>query len=106
MSEKIDQICEVARQVRQDFEVRSGRIPQRVTTLRRKAVASVAKRRGIYNQSVLDKFIRQLQPDVRGAAHFDMLLEAWLLSDSDQLKNILLKHKRDRLDEDIISNVL
>lgn len=72
--------------------------------MRKRAVASVADRRDIANQTVLDKFIRQLRPDIEFAADFDKLLEYWLIHDSDELKNIILKHKSDRRDVELINN--
>jgi hypothetical protein len=72
--------------------------------MRRKAVASVAGRREINNQTVLDKFIRQLRPDIVFAEGFDRLLEEWLVRDSDELKGIILKHRSDSRDVELISN--
>jgi len=73
--------------------------------MRRRAVASVANRRGIERQTVLDKFIRQCRPEIEVAADFDKLLEDWLVHNSDELKNILLRHKSDRRDVELINNV-
>lgn len=59
---------------------------------------------GVFYQTILDKFIRQLRPDVYVAADFDRLLEKWLVHDSDVLKNIILKHKSDYRDLELINN--
>jgi hypothetical protein len=102
MSRRIEQILEVIEEAREKFQSQSGN--KSVTLMRREAVASVAARRGIEKQTVLDKFIRQLQPNIKVAAEFDKLLEDWLLHDSNELKNIILKHKSDSQDAEIINN--
>lgn len=104
MSARIKQILEVIEEVREQFQNTSGY--RSIHNMRRSAVNSVAAQRGITNQSVLDKFIRQLQPDIKVAAEFDKLLENWLAHDSDELKNIILKHKSkfDRQDIELINN--
>ena len=102
MSQRIEQILEVVEEVRENFLNQTG--PRSASRMRVRAVASVADRRGIANQTVLDKFIRQLQPDIEVAADFDKLLEDWLVHDSDELKDIILKHKSDRRDVELINN--
>lgn len=102
MSQKIEQILEVIEEVREKFQTGTGL--KSVHVLRVKAGASVANRRGIRNQTVLDKFIRDLRPDIQFAADFDKLLEDWLIQDSNELQNIFLKHKSSRRDEELIRN--
>ena len=102
MSQRIEQILEVIEEVRDKFQGQSGY--RSVSHMRRDAVTSVANRREIEKQTVLDKFIRQLQPDIEVAAEFDKLLEDWLLHDSDELKNIILKHKSDSQDVELSHN--
>ncbi len=102
MSQRIEQITEVIEEVREEFQNRTGVRP--VRSMRVRAVATVANRRRIENQTVLDKFIRQLQPDIEVAADFDRLLEDWLVHDSDELKNIILKHRSDLQDTELINN--
>lgn len=102
MSRRIEQILEVIEEVREKFQGQDG--SRSVSRMRRDAVASVANRRGIEKQTVLDKFIRQLQPNIKVAAEFDKLLEDWLLHDSNELKNIILKHKSDSRDAELINN--
>lgn len=46
----------------------------------------------------MDKCIRQLQPDVKDAAHFDQLVETWLKADSKSLHQVILKHASDSKD--------
>jgi predicted HNH restriction endonuclease len=76
-------------EVRDKFRIRKGSIHNmRVSTVR-----LVATHRGIAEQTVIDKFSRQLRPDITSAAQFDKLLEEWLNQDSRDLQNILLKHK-------------
>jgi len=102
MSQRIEQILEVVEEVDTEFQNRTGY--RSVSRMRVRAVASVANRRGIAKQTVLDKFIRQLRPDIEVAADFDKLLEGWLVHNSDELENILLKHKSDRRDVELINN--
>ncbi len=101
MSKRIEQIIEVIEEVRETFQNQSRHPVSRIRVI---AVTSVAGRREIAKQTVLDKFIRQLQPDVKVAADFDKLLKNWLVRDSDELKNIILKHKSDRRDVELINN--
>jgi hypothetical protein len=104
VSRRIEQILEVIEEVREEYQNTGGH--KSFTHMRIRAVASIANRRGIAKQTVLDKFIRQLQPDIKVAADFDKFLEDWLVRDSDELKNIILKHKpkSDRQDEELINN--
>ena len=102
MSQRIEQILEVIEEVREIFQNQSGH--RSVKTIRIRAVTSVADRRGIANPTVLDKFVRQLRPDIEGAADFDRFLEGWLIHDSNELKTIILKHKIDRRDVELINN--
>lgn len=101
MSQKIEQILEVIEEVREQFQSTPGY--HSVKGMRIRAGHSVASRRGITNQTVLSKFITQLRPDVKCADDFDKLLEKWLVYDSDELKNIILKHKSDRQDVELIN---
>lgn len=100
MSSRIEQILEVIEEVREQFQSTTGSIKG----MRIRAGHSVASRRGITNQTVLSKFITQLRPDVKFAADFDKLLKRWLIDNSDELKNIILKHKSDRQDVELINN--
>ena len=98
MSQRIEQTLEVIEEVRARY--------RSVRRVRIRAVASVAERRGIDRRTVLDKFIRQLRPDVGVAADFDKLLEDYLVHDSDELKNILLKHIVDSEDAELVNGAL
>jgi len=102
MSRRIEQILEVIEEVREKFQSQSGN--KSLTHMRREAVDSVSVRRAIEKQTVLDKFIRQLQPNIKIAAEFDKLLEDWLLNNSDTLKGIILKHRSDSHDMELINN--
>ena len=102
MSQRIEQILEVIEEVVEKFQNMTGH--RSINRMRVRAVASVANGRGIANQTVLDKFIRQLRPDIEVATDFDKLLEDWLVHNSDELKNIILKHKSDRGDVELINN--
>ena len=98
MSQRIEQILEVIEEVREQFTLAH----RSVSHMRVRAVASVASRRGITEQTVRDTFRRQLSPDIEGTAAFDKLLEDWLVHDSDELKKILLRDASDRKDKDDI----
>lgn len=102
MSARVSQIIEVIEEVRNNY--RSSRKGTSIRQMRIDAGHSVAARRGITNQSVIDKFVRQLKPDVSSATQFDALLESWLLEDSLELRDIVLKHKSGISDEILIDN--
>lgn len=102
MSQRIEEILEVIEEV--DTESQNTTGYRSVKRMRCRAVAIVANRRGIRDQTVLDKFIRQLRPHINFADEFDKLLEDWLVHDSDELKNILLKHTSDLRDVELINN--
>ncbi len=102
MSAKINNIVEIIEEVRDNYRNRHS--SSSVKQLRINAGHSVASRRGIYNQSVLDTFRRQLEPDIESTSQFDNLLQNWLLHDSTELRDILLKHKSNKSDEILIKN--
>lgn len=102
MSARAGQIIEVIEEVRNNYRSSAG--SKSIRQLRIDAGHSVASRRGITNQSVIDKFVRQLKPDVESASQFDSLLKSWLLEDSTELRDIVLKHKSDLNDEPLIMN--
>lgn len=102
MSAKIKHIIEIIEEVRDNF--RSRHKTSSVKQLRINAGLSVASRRGITNQAVLDTFRRQLEPDIESTSQFDNLLQEWLLNDSTELRDILLKHKSNKSDEILIKN--
>ena len=103
MSRTIEEILEVVQEVREGFRNEHG--GRSVTSLRIQAVKSVAKRRGIYSTTVSNKFRRELRPEIDGTAAFDQLLEDWLAQGSNELKNIILKHKSDPGDVEFINSV-
>jgi hypothetical protein len=102
MSAKTEQIVEVIEEVKDKFRSLSSTQP--VRSLRLKAIKSIAKRRGITWQSVNDKFIRKLRPDISSLPQFDGLLEKWLIDNLDDLKKILLKHARNSKDRQLVEN--
>lgn len=104
MSARIKYIIEVIEEVRDNFRNRKGISRSSIRQMRINAGHSVASRWEITNQSVIDKFIRQLRPDIESASQFDSLLEKWLLNNSSELQHIILKHKSDKNDQTLISN--
>jgi hypothetical protein len=102
MSARIEQIIEVIEEVRDNYRNKKGY--SSIHSMRISAGHSVAARRNITNNSVIDKFIRQLRPDIKIAHQFESLLESWLLNDSLELQDIILKHKSSKNDEVLIKN--
>ncbi|MEG3193443.1 HNH endonuclease [Lysobacter sp. D1-1-M9] len=102
MSARIGQIIEVVEEVRSNCRGASPSVP--ITQIRINAVRSVAARRSITTNSVADKFIRQLSPDVLSTTQFDSLLQGWLVAGSTELRDIALKHAIDSRDRQLIAS--
>jgi hypothetical protein len=102
MSAKITQIIEVISEVRDKFQGRKGNLSANIEQMRIDACKEVALQRGIKNLTVLDKCRRQLSPEIKGTSKFDALLKDWLLKDSAELQNILLKHADHGTDKELI----
>lgn len=102
MSARIGQIIEVVEEVRSKCH---GVAPRgSISQIRIDAVRSVAGRRDITTNSVADKFIRQLSPDVTSTTEFDNLLKGWLVDGSTALRDIVLKHAIDSRDRQLIAS--
>lgn len=91
MSELIKQITDVLRKIRDGYSQKGSQ--SSITQLRVDATRHVAKVKGIRLQTVRDKYLRGLTPDITITQHFDDLIEKWLMEGSGKLKQILLKHK-------------
>jgi len=102
MSARVQYIVEVIEEVRDNFRNSGGTSTDSITQMRIRAGHAVASRQNISNQAVLDKFIRQLQPDIKVASEFDALLKEWLVDNSPRLQRIVLKHKSDSKDQLLI----
>ncbi len=102
MSARVGQILEVIEEVRNSY--RSSKKGNSIRQIRIDAGHLVAARRNITNNSVMDKCVRQLKPDIKSVLRFDALLESWLLDNSHELRDIVLKHKSDTSDEILIKN--
>jgi hypothetical protein len=102
LSAKIEQIVEVIEEVRE--RSRSQSHARAIHRMRFNAIQSIAARRGITYQSVNDKFIRKLRPDISGLPEFDDLLEKWLVEGKEDLKTILLRHASSYGDRELIQN--
>ncbi len=72
--------------------------------MRFNAIEAIATRRGITHQSVNDKFIRKLRPDINSLPEFDKLLEGWLAEGKEDLKLILLRHASGYADRELVQN--
>ncbi|HLA91411.1 MAG TPA: hypothetical protein VJL28_13375 [Gemmatimonadaceae bacterium] len=59
---------------------------------RERAVPVVAKRHGVNANTVHDKLVRQLAPQVKNAPDFDRLVARWLGGDPKPLRSALLAH--------------
>ena len=104
MSQRIDQILEVVQLVQSKHQVVQSNfhlpVPFRITkNIRLYAVEKIAAIRGIDAKTVSNKFRRELYPEVKNTDDFDRLLEVWLHTGSNALRNVLLKHTVDRQDE-------
>lgn len=102
MTKRIEETLEVIEEVQALYD--SGSVTP-IRVLRTRAVNTVAKRRGIKSQTVRDKFIRQLEPEIRTASAFDSFLEKWLRSDSEELKGFLSGHTSDQRDKQAIDDL-
>jgi len=102
MSARIGQIVEVVEEVRSNCN--RAPLPGAITQIRINAVHSVAARRGITSNSVADKFIRQLNPDVSSTTSFDNLLFDWIVNGSVALRDIVLKHAIDSRDQQLVAS--
>lgn len=102
MSARVSQIIEVIEEVRNTYLLAPSGVS--ITQIRINAAHSVAARRSIAYNTVIDKFIRQLKPNVANAEQFDVLLKSWLLSNSKELQDIVLRHTADAHDESLIRN--
>lgn len=97
MSSRIEEILEVVREA-QSLHA-SGHPCRPISELRRNAVVAVARRRHVTTNTIADKFVRQLRPEVQGTAGFDRLLEEHLQKSSAALRNVLIAHATGRDDE-------
>lgn len=70
------------------------------------AVETVARRRRVTTNTIADKFVRQLRPQIQGTADFDRLLEAHLQKSSTALHDVLFAHATGRDDELRITSAL
>jgi len=93
MSDRIRQILEVLEQVRNNYRPYSS-----VKGLRQEAVETVARRWGIGRTTVIDKYQRQLRPEINSTPDFDRLVKAWLFDQSMELRAVLLEHCDDPWD--------
>lgn len=102
MSKRIEEILEVIEIVREEFQ--NAVQDTAIDHIRVIAAKTVAGWRNIKKNTVGDKFIRQLRPDIWRTSEFDKLLEDWLVHDSDELRNIISKHSVDDKDIELINN--
>jgi predicted restriction endonuclease len=75
-----------------------------IKIIRRDAVQEVAGRRSVDPKTVADKFIRWLNPPVRGTSDFDRLLLDWLTRNSSDLQTILTGYGKSSRDRTLVAN--
>jgi len=101
MSQKIDDVLDVLRRIRQGCH---PGIPRSVKESRINAIHDIAKERGVSYQTIGDAYLRRLKPDIGGTPQFDKVVCEWLNGESSSLRNILKKHSRDPGDDLEIRN--
>jgi predicted restriction endonuclease len=102
MTKRIEETIDVISEIIAHYD------PSKLTAVRRlrmSAVDIVASKRAIDSKTVRDKFIRQLQPEIRTAAEFDAAFESWILTGSRKLKDSLLRHTSDSDDKRAIESL-
>lgn len=101
MSSRIEQVLEVLREVKEEYLRNQSQHP--IPSLRKMAVQSVAERRRITQNSVADKYIRQLKPHIQKTDDFDKFLSDWLVRGDDRIQEILLTRTITKKDKDYIN---
>lgn len=102
MSSRIEQVLEVLKGVKEEYLENQSQHP--VSSLRLKAVQQVASKREITNNSVSDKYIRQLKPDIQNTDDFDKCLSDWLIKGDNKIRRILLSRAVSKNDKDYINH--
>lgn len=103
MSVRVDQVLEVVDEVH--LNLRGETTKAAVSRARMLAVRLVAGRRNITINSVADRFIRQLSPEVGSTSHFDELLVSWLTTGAHDLQEAISNHAIDGSDRTRIASV-
>jgi predicted HNH restriction endonuclease len=102
MSSRIEQVLEVLQEVKEEYLKNQSQHP--ISSLRKKAVQRVANKRQITQNSVADKYIRQLKPYIQKTDDFDKFLSSWLVKGDDKIQQILLTRTVTQSDKDYINN--
>lgn len=102
-SARIEQLIQVIEEVKERFEACIDNAPT-VHSWRIEATHSIARRRGIRWQTVNDKVIRGLSPEINGLLDFDRLLTNWLSEGATDLASIFLSRASDDEDRELIRN--
>ena len=100
MSKRINQIIEVIKYVKDNWDGRSA-----IREVRIRADKSIAKKYKIDEKTISDKYRRQLTDksgNVLGTPDFDRLLENWIKLSDSELKDIILKHSRGKIDQQLV----
>ena len=101
MSSRIAQVLEVLQEVKEEYLKNQSQHP--ISSLRKKAVQRVATKRQITQNSVADKYIRQLKPHIQKTDDFDKFLSSWLVKGDDKIQQILLTRTVTQNDKDYIN---
>lgn len=102
MSARISQILEVIEQVKENFQIKNKYTS--IKRLRINASHAVADRRAIDYRSVIDKFMRQLEPEINTTSKFDHYLKLWLEEGKEDLYKIVLNHSYSNRDKELIED--
>ncbi|MBI2988617.1 MAG: hypothetical protein HYY45_17790 [Deltaproteobacteria bacterium] len=84
MSARVDQIVQVLEEM--------WRRQALLGAFRERTVKLIARRLGVHPNTVHDKLVRQLGPQVKEARDFDRLVARWLGGDAQPLRSALLEH--------------
>jgi 3-polyprenyl-4-hydroxybenzoate decarboxylase len=101
MSQKIQDVLEVLKQVQSRFDPSTSLY--QVSKVRIDAVQYVAKKRGVKDRTINDACVRRLEPEVSGTDKFDELIWEWLNGRSQKIKLVLQRHIIDQDDESQIA---
>lgn len=97
MSQRIEEILSVIKIVKEKFTETTN--PEQMIYYRKKATKKVADNNRIEKETIRDKYIRQLKPEINGTNEFDNKLYNYLKYQDFQLRNILLKHSVGNIDK-------
>lgn len=97
MRKQIVQVVDIIGEAKNQYSLKSGnQFNHRIVN---DAMHIVEKRWEIVSFGIADVPCRKLRPYIRNTSHFKKLVENWLIEDSDELKELLLKKSHGIIDE-------